>query len=288
MSNLRWTIGDVTITRIVEMESPMPLQDLLPEATPEALQFHSDWLQPHFHDGEGNCVLSIHALLIDSCGQRIIVDTCLGEHTIPGFEAMNTTDSGFLQHLADAGFPRESIDIVLCTHLHFDHVGWNTMRDGDRIVPTFPNARYLFAKNEWEHWNSLGPTAYTSTYQETVDVVREAGLVDLVEMTHRINDEIYLQPTTGHTPGHVSVCIESKDETAFITGDMTHHPVQWAETSWGIHADSDADAATQTRKEILQQYADSDTLVIGTHYPAPTSGRLQTRGDGHIFKASES
>lgn len=288
MANLTWKIGDVNVTRIVEMESPMPLSGLLPDATPEALQPHHDWLQPHFLDDEGNATLSIHALLVESCGQRIVVDTCLGEHKIPGFEEMAIGDSGFLQNIADAGFPRESVDFVLCTHLHFDHVGWNTMRDGDNIVPTFPNARYLFAKSEWEHWNNEGPGHFNSTYEQTVTVVKDAGLVELVDMDHRINDQIYLQPTPGHTPGHVSVVIESNGEKAFITGDMTHHPVQWAEAHWGMDADSDSNAAAATRKEVAAQYADGNTLVIGTHYAAPTSGHIKSRGDGHIFKASGS
>jgi glyoxylase-like metal-dependent hydrolase (beta-lactamase superfamily II) len=285
---LSWEIGEVTVTKIVESEAELPLQGLIPMATAEILGSHSDWLKPHFIDDAGNCVLSIHALLIESGGLKIVVDTCVGEHKIPGMESMSVKNNPFLENISSAGFDRESVDIVLCTHLHFDHVGWNTMTQDEKIVPTFPNARYLFAKQEWQHWNSQAPGPYTTTYINTVKVVHEAGLVDLVEMNHRINSEVYLQPSTGHTPGHVSVCIESNGETAFITGDMTHHPVQWAETSWGIDADSNSETATATRIAIGKQYADTDVLIIGTHYPSPTSGHVVTRGEGHIFKASDS
>lgn len=287
MSNSSWKIGNVSVTKIVEQEATLPLAGLMPMATPEALESHSDWLKPHFLDDKGNCILSIHALLVESSGLKIVVDTCVGEHKIPGFDAMTVENNPFLTRIAAAGCPRESVDIVLCTHLHFDHVGWNTMYEGGQLVPTFANARYLFAKQEWDHWNSEGPGPFTTTYDDTVKVVYEAGLVDLVDMNHRITDEVYLQATTGHTPGHVSVCIESSGETAFITGDMTHHPVQWAETSWGIDADSDGKAAAKTRTEIGKQYADTDTLIIGTHYPSPTSGRVVSRGASRIFKASD-
>jgi len=283
-----WKIGDVKITKVLEQESTLPLQGLMPMATPETLDAHSDWLKPHFLDEQGNCILSIHALLIESSGLKIVVDTCVGEHKIPGMEAMTVENNPFLKNITAAGFDRESIDIVLCTHLHFDHVGWNTMYQDGKLVPTFPNARYLFAKQEWQYWNSQPPGPFTTTYDDTVKVVHQAGLVDLIDMNHQLTDEVYLQPTTGHTPGHVSVCVKSQDQKAFITGDMTHHPVQWAETSWGIEADNDSLGATETRIEVGKQYADTDVLIIGTHYPSPTSGYIVNRDNTRIFKASES
>ncbi len=281
MANLSWKIGDVTVTRVLETEAPLPPVELLPEATPEAVAPHRSWLEPGFLDPDGNLVLSIHGLVVEAGDRRILVDTCLGELPIPGFEVFEA-QVRFPDALAEAGFPRESIDTVLCTHLHFDHVGWNTMKQGDGLVPTFPNARYLFARDEWEHWSAEGDTTYTPNLGAAVQPIFDAGLADLVEMDHRLCDGVRLEPTPGHTPGHVSVVIESGGERAFITGDMTHHPVQWAETDWKMNADTDSAQAAASRRRVIDEHADSDTLVIGTHYAAPTAGHI-VRGDNGVW-----
>ena len=259
------------------------MEEFLPQATAAALEPHVEWLRPHFLDEAGNLTLSIHALLIESCGQRIIVDTCVGEKPIPGFDMLTPAAFDFLDRLADAGFPRESIDTVLCTHLHFDHVGWNTMRVGSRWEPTFPNARYLFARAEWDHWRNEEESPFTSTLADTVTCIIDAGLADLVETDHKLGDEVRLEATPGHTPGHVSVHIESAGQRAMITGDMTHHPVQWAEPDWGISADVNPELAAETRRRLIQEHADSALLVIGTHYPTPTAGHLRLHAGGCRF-----
>ncbi len=146
---LRWTIGDVRVTRVPEVVARLALSDLLPEATPEALAPHRAWLAPHFLGDDGQCPLSVHGLVVDTGALRILVDTCVGPHAVPGFEALSEGAGDFLGALADAGYARESIDVVMCTHMHFDHVGWNTVREGDAWVPTFPTARYLFARVVW-------------------------------------------------------------------------------------------------------------------------------------------
>jgi glyoxylase-like metal-dependent hydrolase (beta-lactamase superfamily II) len=276
MANLSWKIGAVSVTRVVETCNPLAPTALFPDATPTALAAHADWLRPHFMDASGNFLLSIHALLIESQRRRIVVDTCVGEHAIPGFTGLN--NASFLRDLSAAGFPPDSVDLVLCTHLHFDHVGWNvTKRDG-RWVPTFPNARYLFARSEWEHWSRQPDPGYARTLDDAVRPIVAAGLADLVETNHRLTDEVWLEPTHGHTPGHVSVRISSQGEDALITGDMTHHPVQWAEPDWKMDADSDSSAAAQTRRAVIARYGDRPVLVIGTHYAPPTAGRIVTVG----------
>ncbi|MGH0033076.1 MAG: MBL fold metallo-hydrolase [Myxococcota bacterium] len=284
MGNLSWKIGDVTVTRVVESETALPPEGLLPEASAEALAPHLAWLRPGFVDDDGNFVLSIHALVIQAGERRILVDTCVGEHAIPGFE-MLAPNARFLDELAAAGFPRESIDTVLCTHLHFDHVGWNTMRDGDRWVPTFPNARYLFARVEYEHWDAEDDPTFAPTFEAAVKPVVDAGLAELVETDHRVCDEVWLEPSPGHTPGHVCVHVASGGQRAFITGDMTHHPVQWAETDWKMPADSDSARAAATRRRLIEEHADRDMLVIGTHYAAPTAGHLVRGESGTWFRA---
>jgi glyoxylase-like metal-dependent hydrolase (beta-lactamase superfamily II) len=223
---LSWQIGDVTVTRVVEMELPVPYHPksaFLKEATPEALA-EIPWLRPHFVTEDGALTLSIHALVVRAPGVNLVVDTCVGNdkpRVLLGGQALQTT---FLDSLEAAGCPAGSVDTVVCTHLHVDHVGWNTMRVDGRWVPTFPNARYLIGRREYEHWRQEGDDDQQTILGDSVQPIFDAGLATLVEMNHRISDEIRLTPTPGHTPGHVSVLIESNGERAMITGDMLHHP----------------------------------------------------------------
>jgi len=274
-SRLHWRIGDVRITRFLETEAQLPLQQLIQEATPEALENHASWLRPHFLEENGNITLAVQAFVIESEGQKILVDTCVGEHTTPGFEVLAPQNSSFLADLSHAGFDRESIDIVLCTHMHFDHVGWNTMRSRGKWIPTFPNARYLFARKEWEHWDAQGASPFTPTLDDAVRPILAAKLADLVATDHQVTSEVRLEATPGHTPGHVAVVVDSRGHKALITGDLTHHPVQWAEVDWKMNADSDSAQAAATRRRLLAEHDGTDTLVIGTHYPAPCAGRLR-------------
>jgi glyoxylase-like metal-dependent hydrolase (beta-lactamase superfamily II) len=286
MTVLTWKVGDVTITRIPEVSVQLVLDEFLPDATPAAIALHRGWLEPHFLDPDGKFAISIHGLVVDTGELRILVDTCLGPHAIPGFEDLKQDAADFLAGLAAAGYPRETIDVVLCTHLHFDHVGWNVMREGDRLVPAFPNARYLFARAEWEHWSTSSDAGiYASTIDTAVRPIVEAGLADFVEPDHKLCDSVRLVPTAGHTPGHVSVEIASQGERALITGDMTHHPVQWAEPDWKMPADSDSAAAAATRRRIASSLADEPVLVIGTHYAPPCAGHLVRGARGVWFRA---
>ncbi len=272
MSNLRWTIGKVTVTRVVELELP-GLTWLLPDATPENLQ-QLTWLKPHFVTEAWDPIASIHAFIVESGDQRIMVDTCIGNDKNLGIPIWKNRQGPFLTDLASAGFPRESIDTVLCTHLHPDHVGWNTMKSGGKWVPTFPKASYLFGRVEWEHWDTHRDKRSTPVIEESIDPIVQAGRHTLVETNHRLTDEVWLEPTPGHTPGHVSVRIESEGVRAVITGDLMHHPCQIGRPHWQCKADDDAERARATRKSFVEQQADAPVLVLGTHFPAPTGGRI--------------
>jgi glyoxylase-like metal-dependent hydrolase (beta-lactamase superfamily II) len=195
-----------------------------------------------------------------------------------------TLQTSFLQHLADAGFARESVDAVVCTHLHVDHVGWNTMLRDGHWVPTFPSARYLIGKKEYEHWNAVEDKEQQEIMADSVKPIFEAGLAETVEMDHRISPEIRLMPTTGHTPGHVSVVIESRGERAVITGDMMHHPCQVGHPEWSPEFDSDKEASVATRRAMLKDWADQPILVIGTHFAAPTAGHVKRDGASYRFE----
>lgn len=275
-----WQIGDIKVSRIVEMEVAGGTKFILPDATKEAAK-ELTWLQPHFADEDGRLIMSIHALVIDTGDRRIIVDTCIGndkQRNIPNWTNLQTN---FLGDLEDSGYPRESIDTVLCTHLHVDHVGWNTMLVDGEWVPTFPNARYLFAQTEYEYWSQEGnDDAYGDIMSDSVEPVVEAGLVDLVDWEHVVCDGVQLEPTPGHTPGHCSIHLTSKDEHALITGDCIHHPSQMTRMDWCSSADYDQAAGQATRESLLAKYVDTDVLFIGTHFATPTAGHVKHHADG--------
>ena len=277
---LSWRVGEVTVTRILELEATGGTRFILPQATPEVVR-GMDWLAPHFADENGKLKMSIHALVVETPTARIVVDTCIGndkDRDIPTWSGLQTS---FLADLAAAGYPRESIDVVLCTHLHVDHVGWNTMRVAGAWVPTFPNARYLLARSEFDYWRAEEEAAddlSRSPFHDSVRPVWEAGLVDLVETDHRLCPEVTLEPTLGHTPGHVSVRIRSGGQEALITGDFIHHPCQLGHPEWASSADYDAQASTATRQRMFGALAGTQTLVIGTHFAAPTAGHVVADG----------
>jgi len=279
---LRWQVGEVRISRVVEIEGASPGTFLFAEATPERLLQHA-WLKPRFLTDEGKTIGSIHCFAVESAGRRIVVDTCVGNDKPREVKAWNLRQGRFLADLAEAGFARESVDTVLCTHLHVDHVGWNTMLAGGRWVPTFPKARYLFGRAEWAHWSGATEGTDWQVQDDSVRPVLEAGLADLVDSDHRLTDEVFLEPTPGHTPGHVSVRISSRGADAVITGDLMHHPVQCAEHGWASRFDVDPEMARRTRRAFLERYADRPVLVLGTHFATPTGGRIVRDGKGYRF-----
>ena len=275
-----WQVGKVKITRVVEMEVTGGTRFILPDATREAVRDYR-WLYPHFMDDDGNLVMSIHALVVDTGERRIVVDTCIGndkERAIPTWSNLQTS---FLADLETAGYPPTSIDTVLCTHLHVDHVGWNTMLVDGVWVPTFPEARYLVAETEWRYWRDVESSQ--DVLADSVRPVMDAGLVDFVAENHRLCDEVWLEPTPGHTPGHVSVRIASEGADALITGDCIHHPCQMTRTDWCSSADYDQIQGRKTRESLLERYADSDVLVIGTHFATPTAGYVRRRAEGNFW-----
>ncbi|HKI73454.1 MAG TPA: MBL fold metallo-hydrolase [Pseudomonadales bacterium] len=287
----RWQIGAVKITRIVELEVTGGSRFILPQATRDAVK-HMQWMKPHFMDDEGNLVMSVHALVVETAGRRIIVDTCIGNDKERAIPAWNKLQLPFLDDLKAAGYDRMDIDTVLCTHLHVDHVGWNTMLVDGKWIPTFPNARYLLDRAEFEYWDNEDTTADTTgnsnqdIMADSVRPVFDAGLIELVDSNYRICDELCLVPTPGHTPGHVSVYIESEGQRALITGDALHHPCQFARPDWSSPADYDQDASRKTRMAMIEDYGDDDILVIGTHFSTPTAGHIRSGDDGYWFDVS--
>ncbi|HJU28542.1 MAG TPA: MBL fold metallo-hydrolase, partial [Candidatus Binataceae bacterium] len=277
----QWSVGDVRITRLQEQEPVWKGTMVLGNATAENVKREGDWLRP-FTDENGRFRLSIHAFLVESEGRRIIVDTCVGnDKRRPGFKDWNELHLPFLAEFEKASVALESIDTVVCTHLHLDHVGWNTtLRDG-RWTPTFPKARYMMVQKEWDHWSKFdGSADFKNPIEDSVRPVIDANLAELVEPGRRLTGEVWLESTPGHTPGHTSVRISSRGENAVITGDMIHNPIQIAHPDWICEFDSDPKLASETRRQFVEKYCDQPVRVLGTHFAGPTAGHIVRRNGG--------
>ncbi len=276
-----WKIGDVDVARIVEVNAwEDDITMLLPDATPEFVQ-QLKWLHPHFATADGKMILSFQAFVLRSRGKTFMIDTCIGNDRQREFDVFTNMQTSFIQDLRTAGYPPEEISGVLCTHLHFDHVGWNTQKVDGKWVPTFPQARYYFGRAEWAHWQHLRDTGgyhHVDHLVDSIDPVIDAGLVDFIDPDFQLTDEVSLIPTPGHTPGHVSVLIRSGGQQAVITGDMMHHPIQLAVPATHGRFDMDAAAGAQTRVDFIGRFANTPTLVIGSHFSDPSAGHIVSDG----------
>ena len=272
-----WTIGKVKITKIVEMELTGGTRFILPQATPQEIQA-MPWLIPQFASPEGQLTMSVHSWVVETPSRRILVDTCIGnDKQGRGVPHWNGLDKPYLQDLAKAGYPTDSIDTVICTHLHVDHVGWNTRLVDGQWVPTFPKARYLFGRIEYEYWKKHSTdAAHAAVFADSVEPVIAAGVVDLVGSDAQIADEITLIPTPGHSPGHVALHIRSEGEEAVLSGDVAHHPCQMVRLDWSSSFDSDGLQSIETRRRLFSRFADTPTLLFGGHFGP---GRIIRDGD---------
>lgn len=232
-----WRIGDIRITRILEMCDPLRTpSEWFPDCTAEALEPHLHWLTARsISPATGRIILPIQSFLVRTGRHTILVDGCVGnDKTIADFPHWNRRNDGtFLKRLADAGVAPEQVDYVLCTHLHVDHCGWNTRLVDGRWVPTFPNARYIMARREFEAAQA-GAGDATQTYEENVLPIVEAGRAVLVDMDHELDDEMWLEPTPGHTAGHVAIALRSQGVGAVFSGDLMHWPMQCIYPDWNF------------------------------------------------------
>ena len=283
----KWKIGDVTVTRILEMDTlVMPPEYMLKTTTGTVLKY--DWLQSHYATPEGHLLSHIQAFVLEIGQLRIMVDPCIGNrkprHGPAFFNMLNTP---FLDHLGRAGFPPEMIDMVLCTHLHLDHVGWNTRLEDGKWIPTFPNARYVFSRIEFEHTKNDNRLEADETFSDSVQPIMDCGLGELVEFDHHIADEVWLEPSPGHTPGHCSIRISSDGHDGVITGDMIHHAIQACEPDICSTFCFDEDQARATRRDFLKKCSETGVLVLGTHFGDPTGVYVFPDGDGWKFEVAE-
>ena len=279
---LKWKIGDTTITQLIEITDGSGALEVIPQATPASLD-EIPWLKPDFVTPEGNLILNIQMLIIETPTQKMVVDTCIGNDKNINLEAWANMQLPFLADLKALGHDPDSIDKVICTHLHVDHVGWNTRKQAGKWVPTFGNARYVIVEKEYEFWRDFGEDPFGDIFGESVKPIFDAGLADLVQPDHQVGDGVWFESTPGHTPGHVSVRISSNGEDAIISGDMMHHPCQIARPDWVSPFDADNATALETRKQFFERYADRPVLVLGTHFANPVGGRIVRDGDTYRF-----
>lgn len=285
-----WQIGNVRIDRVVEFEMPLiPPLALYPAATPEAIERHKHWLEPRLMDPEsGLLVLGIHSYLIRSRNHTILVDACSGnDRPRPNKRRYHMKQWPYLENLAKTGVALEDVDYVLCTHLHVDHVGWNTRLVDGRWVPTFPNARYLFARAEWEYWREHYKTEQFRDdpyYKDSILPIIEAGQFELVESDYAFDEEVWLDPSPGHTPGHVCVHIRSGGQEAVMSGDLMHHALQCAEPDWSSCFCVDPAHSARTRREFLGRYEGTPVRILTAHFPTPTAGTIVRAGGAWRFR----
>lgn len=281
-SEARFTVGDISVTKVVELVEHANPGVLYVDKAPDDFNPHLDWLQPNYVDSDKSMLLSVHSFLLRTTHHTILVDTCVGNHKkgntrFPQWN--NRDDRRFLGALAAAGVTPEDVDFVLCTHMHSDHTGWNTRLADGRWVPTFPNATYLFDRGEWEAWKD----DENASVQQNVLPIIESKQVQWVDGDLEIDGSVSLMPTPGHTPGHCSVVLKSNHKHAVITGDMVIHPVQIAEPDWRQRGDSDKELAIKTRTKFIDQHCDRDVFILGTHFDSPTGVYIVSkRGERRI------
>lgn len=276
MENLRWTVGSVEITRVEERITAVPWDGLAPGGA-ELVEPCRPWIDPFVSGSGSHLLLSVHSFVVQTPDTLIVVDTCVG--TNPG--ARLPFDPTFGDRLASA-LPGglDAVDIVVCTHLHFDHVGWNTTERDGVHVPTFPNARYLVTEAELA---AERDDEDAGAYALSIEPLESAGCLDPVRSDHRIDPWVTLVPSPGHTPGHVSLRIVDGDQHALITGDFVHTPIQLAHPGVSSNPDFDKAQATQTRRDFVDELANTDVLVLGTHFAPPTAGHITRDDTGVTF-----
>ncbi len=288
-------LGDTTITRVMEQMGPgFPANHLLPDWDPAILEEHGHWLAPNYYQSEtGKFVSSIHSWVIKTGHHTILVDTCCGNgKNRPGSDRFHMLNTPYLDRLAAAGVQPEDVDYVMCTHLHVDHVGWNTKLLDGRWVPTFPNAKYVMSRIEREHWdpslNKSLRTGQAEIFTDSVLPVIASGQAVLVEMTDQIGDGLLIEPAPGHAPGHVMLRLISGGKEGIFVGDVMHHPIQVYRPEWSSGFDTDPRLAEQSRRQMLANCVARNAQVFPAHFGVPHTGFVRQHGDGFRFEFLES
>ena len=282
-------VGNVTVHQVVEQEGPFfDILPFFPTLTKELLEENRAWMQPKFMSAQDQIVLCVQSYLVQTPQHNILIDTCVGNHkqrpARPFWNMMNS--DRYQRGLAGTGIGVGEIDFVMCTHLHVDHVGWNTRLENGRWMPTFPNARYLLADRELAHWTQRhkdDPAACPWITDSVLPIVA-ANRVDIVKSLHTFNDLVSLIPTPGHTIDHYSVLVGRPGADAVITGDMIHSPLQARYPEISQMSDFDPKQSGLSRRELFGRFCDTSTLMCTAHFPSPSRGRIVRWLDAFDFK----
>ena len=279
---MKFAAGDTTIHRVIEMEGAfIPALDMIAGLTPELLAENRSWMQPNALDDKDTLLLCFQSYIVKTPHHTILVDSCIGNDKPRGRPAWSMkSDDKFMRGLAAAGFSVNDIDYVMCTHMHVDHVGWNTRLDNGRWVPTFPKAKYVFGQKEYDYWNAENAKKENPVYTDSVLPVIEAGRAEIVKHDHQIGDHTRLLPTPGHTPGHLAFCFGKGGDEAVMSGDLMHSPLQTRYPELSVNFDVDKEQSAKTRRSFLERYCDTKTLCCTAHFPSPSVGRIKRWGDG--------
>jgi glyoxylase-like metal-dependent hydrolase (beta-lactamase superfamily II) len=276
------SVGDLTIHRLVELVEPYGRAlELMPALTQELLDENRHWLEPHALTPDDFFVLTMQSYIVRTPHHTILVDSCLGNHKPRSHAAWNMkTDDNYMRGLVALNLSVDDIDYVMCTHLHADHVGWNTRLVDGRWVPTFPNARYVFSRDEHAALQKRHAADGYPAYADSVLPIVEAGCADLVGNDFQLGDHVRILPTPGHTENHVAFCFGSKRDDAVMTGDLMHSPLQMRYPNLVFGRPRDAVQAAATCKAFLELFCDTPTLCCTVHFPPPSFGRIKRWGAG--------
>lgn len=277
--------GDINVDRCVESEGDFfPPAKFFPMSSPEMIEVERDWMEPHYilpKSQGGRLQAGVFAYVIRTARHTILVDTCVGNDKTRSFSpTWHMKQTAWLSDLAAMGVAPEKVDYVMCTHLHVDHVGWNTRLENGRWVPTFPNARYIFAKTEYDYWMQEQEfVGLDGCFADSVLPVVEAGRADLVKSDFAIDDSMWLEPSPGHTPGHICINLKGGGKSALFTGDSFHHPLQVAYPEWSSQFCTDKVQSAATRRKIVDRLCDTDTYMLAAHFAGANAGRVRRKGD---------
>ncbi|MGB7298900.1 MAG: MBL fold metallo-hydrolase [Burkholderiaceae bacterium] len=279
-------LGKLQISRALEMMMEFDPYGFFPETTPADWAAHKEWLQPlGMNPANGMLLFPCQSYIVRTSHHTILVDSCVGNHkdrpTRPAWH--QKTDTSYLDALKQHSLSPEDIDYVMCTHMHSDHIGWNTQLKDGRWVPTFPNARYLFSEKELRAWQTMEQKNFSlQPIQDSVLPVIAAGQAELIQNDFSLDDEVWVQSTPGHTPDHLAINLASNGEHAIMLGDMVHSPVQCQHPDWTVRADWNHKIASATRRTMMEQLTEAQTLVLTAHFPLPSAGWF--RRDGQAFR----
>jgi glyoxylase-like metal-dependent hydrolase (beta-lactamase superfamily II) len=289
-----WRVGETRITRIEELMGPLfdPVT-FFPDYSADLVAKHRDWIYPdHIDEDSGRIIASMHSWLIETPHHNILVDTCIGndKERMP-YRDWHRMQTPWLSNLKAAGVTPDQIDYVMCTHLHVDHVGWNTRLQDGRWIPTFPNAKYVFSQIEFDFWKNEreagNPEVFNAVNNQTFDdsVLPVMGLAQLIDgEVDLIDDLLHISPAPGHTPGSITLTLSSTREKAIFTGDICHHPIQVYEPHWNSAFCEIPDKAISTRKEVLEFCVESRALMMPAHFGPSFAGYVEDSGTGFSFK----